>query len=187
MVFVVSLPIQALIALCIAMLNGFPVLFRQKRVGLGGAPFLMYKFRTMRVGSEREQKKLKGKNEAHGPVFKIHDDPRYTPIGRLLAHTGLDELPQLFNVLRGDMALFGPRPLPVAEAQKLTGWQKKRHAIKPGIISPWIVNGYHAQSFDAWMRSDITYIKEKNLRYDLSLAVQTVKLLARLMARELGI
>ncbi len=180
-----SVPLQLVIMVFIMITSGWPVFFVQKRAGKNGKAFVMYKFRTMRVGADTEQQTLRTRNEAYGPVFKIHDDPRYTPIGKFLAHTGLDEIPQLYNVLRGDMTLFGPRPLPVAEAAKLKAWQKKRHAIPPGIISPWIFNGYHKQSFDAWMKSDIAYIKDKSFWYDLRLAGRTVKLLLSLLAREL--
>jgi lipopolysaccharide/colanic/teichoic acid biosynthesis glycosyltransferase len=161
-----------------------PVFFRQKRVGLGGKPFTMYKFRTMRPGAEGEQKKYRKLNEANGPVFKIRNDPRFTQVGKFLAHTGLDELPQLVNVIRGDMAFIGPRPLPEAEARKLTSAQQKRHTIKPGIISPWVLDGYHRQTFDAWMKSDIEYSRKKSFLYDLTLAGRTIGFLASLFIRE---
>ncbi len=184
--FLLSLPLQIVIAFLLVATSGRPVLFMQRRIGKDAKPFTLYKFRTMKRGAHREQPQLMRRNEADGPVFKIHNDPRFTRVGRFLAHTGLDELPQLYNVLLGDMALFGPRPLPVAEAARLKGWQRKRHAIKPGIISPWIVNGYHAQSFDAWMKSDIAYIQKKSPWHDLVLAVRTMKLLARLLLREVA-
>ena len=182
---IISVPLQITVAILIAMTSGLPVFFSQKRAGKNGRPFVMYKFRSMRRSAEKEQKTLRSINEARGPVFKIHNDPRFTFLGKYLAHIGLDELPQLYNVLRGDMALFGPRPLPVSETATLTPWQNRRHAIKPGIISPWIVNGYHSQSFDAWMKSDIAYIREKSLWYDLRLACRTVKLLVSLSGRAL--
>jgi len=182
---VLSLPFMAVACLAIAFTSGFPFLFTQIRVGKKGQKFTLYKFRTMIRGADGQQKELTPLNEAHGPVFKIHNDPRYTRIGKFLAHTGLDELPQLFNVFLGDMAIIGPRPLPVAEAKKLKPWQRKRYEIKPGIISPWILEGYHTQTFDVWMKSDITYIKKKSFLYDLSLAGRTVSLLVRLFVREI--
>ncbi len=181
---IISLPMQIGIGLVIVLTSGFPVFFSQKRIGMNGKPFFLYKFRTMRRNAEQEQAALRKKNEAHGPVFKMLNDPRFTGVGKFLAHTGLDELPQLFNVLHGDMALFGPRPLPVSEAAKLTAWQRKRHTIRPGIISPWVVNGYHTQAFDAWMKSDIAYIKKKSWNYDMRLALRTIKFLCRLLLRE---
>jgi lipopolysaccharide/colanic/teichoic acid biosynthesis glycosyltransferase len=179
-----AIPALLLISFLLYIYQGPPVFFDQKRIGLHGKPFTLFKFRTMRAGAEEEQKKYQKLNEASGPVFKIRDDPRFTPVGKFLAHTGLDELPQLYNVLAGDMALIGPRPLPVAEAAKLTKEQRKRHAVKPGIISPWVLDGYHRQTFDAWMRSDIGYAKNKSFLYDLTLAGRTVVFLASLFIRE---
>jgi len=177
-------PILIFISLLLWVTQGHPIIFRQKRVGFGGRTFIMYKFRTMKHGAEQKQKELTPLNEAHGPVFKIHNDPRYTPVGKFLAHTGLDELPQFFNILHGDMAFIGPRPLPLSEAAKLTAWQKKRHSIKPGMISPWILEGYHKQPFDVWMKSDIAYIKRKSVPYDLRLAIWTIGFLLWLFIQE---
>lgn len=184
--FLLALPLQGIIAILLVISSGWPILYFQKRVGKDGRIFTMYKFRTMGNGAEKKQQELKKQNEANGPVFKIRDDPRYTPVGRFLSHTGLDELPQIINVLKGEMALIGPRPLPVAEFQKLKSWQKKRQTILPGIISPWVLNGYHRQSFDAWMKSDIAYAKEKNFWYDALLSYRTTLFLARLFLRELS-
>jgi len=183
--FLITLPFLGGVSLLVVLTSGCPIFFRQKRVGRDGKIFTMYKFRTMIPGAETMQKKLHVLNEANGPVFKLHNDPRYTRFGKFLAHTGLDELPQLYNVLRGDMALFGPRPLPIAEERKLKAWQKAREQIKPGIISPWILEGYHKQTFDAWMRSDIDYIKKKSFWYDAGLAGKTVVFLTTLFIREL--
>jgi lipopolysaccharide/colanic/teichoic acid biosynthesis glycosyltransferase len=178
-------PLCGVIALAILLDSGLPVIFRQKRTGRGNRPFIIYKFRTMRHKAEEKQKEVVLLNEADGPAFKIRDDPRFTRVGKFLAHTGLDELPQLFNVLRGDMAIIGPRPLPVAEARKLKHWQRARHGIKPGIISSWVLDGYHKQSFDAWMKSDIAYIQKKSFLYDLRLAGRTLVFLTRLFFREI--
>lgn len=178
-------PILFVVAVIIVITTGFPVLFRQKRIGKNGKPFIMHKFRTMRLGAEKEQATLSNRNQANGPVFKIKDDPRFTKVGKFLAHTGLDELPQLYNVLAGDMALIGPRPLPVEEAGKLKSWQKERQNIKPGIISPWILEGYHKQTFDAWMKSDIAYSKKKSFAYDLVLTGRTLVFMAGLFVREI--
>ena len=179
------LPLQVIIALLILVICSLPIIYIQKRVGKDGKPFVMYKFRTMMVEAEKLKNKYLPFNEADGPVFKIRNDPRFTKIGRFLSHTGLDELPQLFNVLKGDMALIGPRPLPVAEENKLKKWQKAREAIKPGIISPWILEGYHSKSFDEWMKRDVEYIKQKSLLYDLGLSVKAVKFLLGLFIREI--
>jgi len=115
-------PVITVISLLIFIVSGLPIFYAQKRVGLNGIPFMLYKFRTMHVGAEKLQVKLKAQNEAKGPVFKIRHDPRFTAIGGFLSHTGLDELPQIINIFLGHMAIVGPRPLPVAEV--------KRNAIK---------------------------------------------------------
>lgn len=180
-VFIISLPILLAIAVLVGIFSGFPIIFSQKRTGLNGIPFTMYKFRTMIIGAEKLQTKYKKLNIAGGPAFKIPDDPRFTKFGKILSHTGLDELPQLYNVLIGEMALFGPRPLPIPEAAKLNSWQKVRQKIKPGIISPWILNGYHKNTFENWMKSDIEYVKNKSLETDVQLFGRTVIYMARLI------
>ncbi|OGG30171.1 hypothetical protein A3A63_00860 [Candidatus Gottesmanbacteria bacterium RIFCSPLOWO2_01_FULL_46_9] len=178
--FIVNIPLCLIIALLVILDSGFPVLYRQKRVGKDNRVFTIYKFRTMGLGAEKKQHSLRYLNEANGPVFKIRDDPRFTRVGKFLAHTGLDELPQLVNVIKGDMALIGPRPLPVGEAKKLKPWQRTRHTIKPGIISPAIMTGTYHENFDAWMKSDIEYIKNKNIAYDFQMAVRSALFLASL-------
>lgn len=180
-----TLPLQVLISLLIFISSGSPILFKQKRVGEHGKIFTLIKFRTMVQNAEVVRTKLLHKNEAKGPVFKIHQDPRFTRIGRFLSHTGLDELPQLFNIIKGDMAILGPRPLPVAEAKKLLPWQQARHNTKPGIISPWIVNGYHSNSFEEWMRSDIVYAQQKSIIGDIFLLLRAGLFFIELLVKEL--
>lgn len=180
----ITLPFQLVFGLLIVATSGMPILFRQKRIGKDGKPFILYKFRTMRIGAEKEQKRFFKMNEADGPVFKIHNDPRFTKIGRFLSHTGLDELPQLYNVLLGDMAFIGPRPLPVFEERRLTPKQKERESVLPGIISPWIINGHHTNTFDAWMKSDVTYVKEKSPQHDIFLLFRAVLFMVELVGRE---
>jgi lipopolysaccharide/colanic/teichoic acid biosynthesis glycosyltransferase len=175
----------AFISLVLLVFQGLPLLFRQERVGKDGVIFVMYKFRTMIVGAHNRQRSLIKYNEAHGPVFKMHNDPRFTSLGKFLAHTGFDELPQFINIIKGDMALVGPRPLPVAEAKKLSSWQQKRHTVKPGIISPWIFEGYHNTSFEAWMRSDIAYIQRKTPWGDLRLFIRACVELVRFTVQAL--
>lgn len=182
---VAMLPLQFVIAALIMATSGPPILFRQQRVGRGGKAFMLYKFRTMTHGAEKRKKTLQHLNEADGPVFKIRNDPRFTTIGKFLSHAGLDELPQLWNVLRGEMALIGPRPLPVAEAKKLKPWQRERHRIKPGIISPAVFTGNYHTDFDAWIKSDIAYIRQKSVAHDLFLAGKSLVLLGRLLVREI--
>lgn len=185
LLIIITLPIQMVIAISIAITSGFPIIFRQVRMGKNNRPFIIYKFRTMVVGSEEKKTNLSSLNEAQKPVFKIHDDPRFTPIGKFLSHTGLDELPQLFNVIKGEMSLISPRPLPLSEAEGLQPWQQKRHMIKPGIISPWIFSGYHTTTFDAWMKSDIAYARSKNAKEDVALFFKSITFCIHLLVNEI--
>jgi lipopolysaccharide/colanic/teichoic acid biosynthesis glycosyltransferase len=182
---IVLLPVLVLLSLMLLVGEGWPIIFIQKRAGKNGVIFNLFKFRTMRVGAEKEQKKLMSLNEADGPVFKIHNDPRHTRMGRFLFHTGLDELPQMLNVLRGEMAIVGPRPLPVAEEARVDKkYQLARREVKPGLISPWIVNGHHKMSFDNWMKSDVEYVNRKKPIYDCYLLGKSAILVVRLIWRE---
>jgi lipopolysaccharide/colanic/teichoic acid biosynthesis glycosyltransferase len=183
--FLLSLPLQGAIMLVILLLDGTPVLFRQRRVGKDGKPFIMYKFRTMVNGAEKKQPMYVRLNESQGPAFKIHDDPRFTKVGKFLSHTGLDELPQLINVLEGTMSLIGPRPLPVSEAKKLKKWMKAREQMRPGIISPAILTGKYHENFDAWMKSDVSYVNQKDPFRDIRLFLKSFPFLAKLFLRSL--
>jgi len=127
----------------------------------------------MKVGAENDQKKYAHLNEADGPVFKIRNDPRFVGIGKSLARTGLDELPQLINVIKGEMSLVGPRPLPVYEAKKLTNAQKARELVKPGMTSSWVISGAHSLSFAEWMKLDRIYVEKASLLGDLSILLKT--------------
>ena len=184
-IVLLSLPLQILIALLIVLSSGSPVLFRQRRVCKDGRVFTMYKFRTMRKGAEHERDNLASQNESDGPTFKIHHDPRFTEVGKFLSHTGLDELPQLVNVLCGDMALIGPRPLPLSEAKLLKPWMRKRHRINPGMISPAIIDDAYHDDFVAWMKSDVAYARNKHMWGDVLLVFRFVPFMARMLLREL--
>jgi len=185
---IVLLPVFVFLSLVLLVGEGWPIFFIQKRIGKNGIIFWLIKFRTMKVGAEKEQDKWKYLNEADGPVFKIHNDPRHTGMGRFLFHTGLDELPQLLNILKGEMVIVGPRPLPVNEEAKIDKkYQLIRREVYPGLVSPWIVNGYHKMKFDNWMKSDIEYIRKKNLFYDGYLLLKSVFLVIRLICREVMI
>ena len=185
LLIVILSPLFILLSLLLLVSEGWPIFFIQRRTGKMGISFWMVKFRTMRVGAEKDQKKWQYLNEADGPVFKIHDDPRHTKIGRFFFHTGLDELPQLINILRGEMAVVGPRPLPVDEEAKICKkYQSIRREVKPGLVSPWIVDGYHQMEFENWMRSDVDYVKRKSLFYDGYLLGKSVFLVCRLISRE---
>ncbi len=166
-------PLMLLIALAICLTSGTPVLFRWQVVGENGRPFVGYKFRTMVVGADQIKEELLHLNEMNGgPVFKMKDDPRITPIGRFLRKYSLDELPQLWSVLKGDMSLVGPRPPLQYEYDQFTDWQKQKLAIKPGMTSLWQVKG-KPQDFEEWVRLDLEYIEHWSLWLDVKILVQT--------------
>ena len=175
--FIFALPLFAFLWVLMQLEDGGPLFFRQRRLGKDKKPFTIYKIRTMAVGAERLQGKYKGLNEAQTPVFKIHNDPRLTKLGKFLAHTGLDELPQLINVVKGEMKFVGPRPLPDYEAKKVPRKYWPRFSVYPGITSLWIVKGAHNLSFKRWMELDLEQIKTKNPLAHLAIAVGTVKII----------
>ena len=152
-----------------------PVLFVQERVGLNKRRFRLYKFRTMIPDAEQKMHEFEHLNEASGPVFKIKNDPRITSLGRILRKTSIDELPQLINVLRGDMSLVGPRPLPVRDYQGFDhDWVRRRFSVRPGITCLWQVNGRSSIQFDKWMELDMKYIDEWSLSLDLKILARTI-------------
>jgi len=151
-----------------------PVLFRQRRAGLGGRPFDFYKFRTMYIDAEQRKKDLLSQNEQSGPVFKMAADPRITRVGRFLRKASIDELPQLWNVLKGDMSLVGPRPPIVAEVAEYDRWQRRRLDIQGGLTCIWQVSGRSAIQFDDWVRLDLRYVETASLATDLGILVRTV-------------
>ncbi len=173
---ILLIPVFLTIAIIIRAGSKGPVFFRQERIGLRGRKFKLFKFRTMVVDAEEQLKKLQARNEADGPVFKIKDDPRITRVGRFLRKTGLDELPQLMNVVRGEMSLVGPRPPLEDEVNQYERWQLRRLSVKPGITCTWqIVPDRHDVSFEQWMELDLHYIDNWNLRKDMELFFKTVK------------
>lgn len=174
---IISSPLWILLAILIPIDSKGPFLFKQWRWGKGKRSFVMYKFRTMAEGAEKLKKRYVHLNEADGPVFKIWEDPRYTRIGRILAHSGLDELPQLINIIKGEMVFVGPRPLPLAEAKAVPKKYGVRFSVFPGITSLWIVKGAHDLSFRQWMELDLEYIQKRSLYLDLKVALLTIKLI----------
>jgi lipopolysaccharide/colanic/teichoic acid biosynthesis glycosyltransferase len=167
-------PLLAIIALAIKLTSPGPVIFKQRRAGIGGKPFQIYKFRTMCVDAEAKKQELKAQSEQDGPAFKIKADPRITKIGKILRETSLDELPQLWNVVKGDMSLVGPRPLPVDESDECDVWQRRRLDVTPGLTCIWQVKGRSRVTFDEWVRMDISYIRRRKLFHDLLILVQTI-------------
>lgn len=173
---ILLIPLFAFIALMIKIGSKGPVFFTQERIGLRGRKFKLIKFRTMVVNAEDQLDMLQARNEADGPVFKIKNDPRITPFGRFIRNTGMDELPQLINVLVGDMSLVGPRPPLEEEVKQYERWQLRRLSVKPGITCTWqIVPDRHDVSFEKWMELDLSYIDNWNLRKDLELFFKSVR------------
>lgn len=173
---ILLLPFFLIFAMIIKLESKGPVLFVQERIGLRGRTFKLYKFRTMVSGAEEQKRMLKALNEADGPVFKMKNDPRVTRFGRFLRNKGLDELPQLFNVIRGDMSLIGPRPPLEEEINQYERWQLQRLSVKPGITCTWqIIPNRHEVSFEEWMQLDMSYIENWNLFKDVRLFFKTVR------------
>jgi len=169
-----ALPLMGVIALAIKLDSPGPAVFRQLRVGKSGRQFWCYKFRSMRQGAEDERERLQAFNEADGPLFKIRDDPRRTRVGRWLRRTSLDELPQLYNVLRGEMSLVGPRPPLPEEVARYEAWQMRRLEVAPGMTGLWQVSGRSNLSFDEQCLLDIYYIENWSPFLDITILLRTV-------------
>jgi lipopolysaccharide/colanic/teichoic acid biosynthesis glycosyltransferase len=171
---ILLLPLFIIVSLAIKIESEGPVLFIQKRCGKDGRIFKMYKFRSMVCNAEEKLEDLMHMNEMSGPVFKIKNDPRITKVGNFIRRTSIDELPQLVNVLKGDMSLVGPRPPIDREVLKYTEYEKQRLLIKPGLTCYWQVSGRNGINFDEWVNLDIKYIVERNLWVDIKLILKTV-------------
>ena len=171
---VIISPILLVIALAIKVSSPGPVLFRQRRAGLNGRLFNMLKFRTMVQDAEKLRSELEDRNEMDGPVFKIKDDPRVTRLGRYLRRTSLDELPQVLNVLKGEMSLVGPRPPIPEEVAKYERWQRRRLSMKPGITCFWQISGRNQVNFEEWMEMDLKYIDNWSIKLDMQILLKTI-------------
>jgi len=166
-------PILLAVAIAIAVESPGPIIFRQLRVGKYNIPFTMYKFRSMRLDAESLRDKLLAINEMDGPVFKIRRDPRVTRVGNFIRRWSLDELPQLFNVFRGEMTLVGPRPLPVTEVAEMSENQMRRHSVKPGLTCIWQISGRNDISFDEWIQLDLIYVDNQSAMLDIEIFLRT--------------
>jgi exopolysaccharide biosynthesis polyprenyl glycosylphosphotransferase len=173
-VLVLGIPLWLLFAAAIKLDSRGPVLYVDRRVGVGEREFGMLKFRTMVSGAAERQDELEPSNEASGALFKIRDDPRVTRVGRLLRRFSLDELPQLWNVLRGEMSLVGPRPLPLRDYQRLEAWHRKRYLVLPGMTGLWQISGRSGLSFDDLVRLDFTYIENWSIWLDITILARTI-------------
>ncbi|MCB2306809.1 exopolysaccharide biosynthesis polyprenyl glycosylphosphotransferase [Clostridium estertheticum] len=170
-------PVMIIVAIWIKIDSKGPVFFAQSRVGRDGKKFMMYKFRSMCSDAECLLGKLKNENEMSGPMFKMKDDPRITKVGKFVRKTSIDELPQLFNILKGEMSLVGPRPSLPKEVVQFTSFQKRRLIAKPGLTCYWQVRGRSDISFEEWMEMDVEYIEERNTWIDIILIFKTVGVL----------
>ena len=174
LILIVVSPVLAVAAIAIRLEDRGPVIHRSRRVGVEEHEFTCFKLRTMRPGAEAEQEALESANEADGAIFKIREDPRVTRVGRLLRRLSIDELPQLWNVLRGEMSLVGPRPLPLRDYERLDDLHKKRYLVLPGLTGLWQVSGRSALSFDELVRLDFYYIETWSIWLDLTIMARTI-------------
>jgi exopolysaccharide biosynthesis polyprenyl glycosylphosphotransferase len=172
-------PVLGAIALMVKLTSRGPVFYRSIRPGLGGMPFACFKFRTMYHDADQRQSELEERNEAGGAIFKIRNDPRVTPVGRFLRRWSFDELPQLFNVIRGEMSLVGPRPLPQRDYERLEDWHRKRYLVLPGMTGLWQVSGRSELDFDELVRLDFLYLERWSVFLDLAILLRTIPAVIR--------
>ncbi|MEK7597033.1 MAG: sugar transferase [Patescibacteria group bacterium] len=184
-ILIIISPLLSLIFIIVKLTSKGPFIFKQKRWGREKKSFMIYKIRTMIEDAENQKSKVQNLNEADGPVFKIHNDPRYTKFGYFLAHSGLDELLQLVNIIKGEMAFIGPRPLPTEEAKKIPKKYDQRFSVLPGISSLWVTAGADHSNFDRWMKLDLKYVRNKSFLYDFLIFIKTIFLLAKLSLKSI--
>lgn len=170
-------PILLVVAILIKLESKGPAIFSQKRIGLNKKEFKMYKFRSMVQNAEELKEKLAKENEMSGPMFKMKNDPRVTKVGRFIRKTSIDELPQLINVLKGEMSLVGPRPSLPKEVSKFEPWMLKRLSVKPGLTCYWQVSGRNNIDFENWMKLDLQYVNDRSFWLDLKLIFKTARVL----------
>ena len=166
-------PVLIIVAIAIKLESEVPVLFSQDRVGKDGKTFKMYKMRSMVSNAEELKEKLLKQNEMSGPMFKMKDDPRITKVGKFIRKTSIDEIPQLINIIKGDMSLVGPRPSLPKEVAEFEPWMYERLVVKPGLTCYWQVMGRNNIDFEDWMKLDIKYVRERNLFLDMKLVIKT--------------
>ena len=174
---IVLSPLMLVVSILIKLESKGEVIFKQKRVGLNGKEFYMYKFRSMVINAEELKAELESQNEMSGPMFKIKDDPRITKIGKFIRKTSIDELPQLINVIKGDMSLVGPRPSLPKEVERFEPGMKERLEVKPGLTCIWQISGRNNIDFEDWMKLDIKYVRERSFTLDIKLILKTVLVL----------
>jgi exopolysaccharide biosynthesis polyprenyl glycosylphosphotransferase len=174
LISLLSLPLVAVAALAVRLESPGPAIFTQMRAGMNGRPFKIYKLRSMRVGAEEERKRLEALNEVEGPMFKIRNDPRVTRVGRIIRKLSIDEFPQFWNVLRGDMSIVGPRPALLSEVAEYDDWHRDRLRVKPGITGLWQISGRSELKFEEMVLLDVYYIDNWSLLEDVTIVLRTV-------------
>jgi exopolysaccharide biosynthesis polyprenyl glycosylphosphotransferase len=178
-ILLVMSPALIVSALLIRFTSRGPIFYRSIRPGLGGMPFSCFKFRTMYEDADTRQAELEERNEAGGAIFKMRNDPRVTPVGRFLRRWSLDELPQLLNVIRGEMSLVGPRPLPARDYERLEDWHRKRYLVLPGMTGLWQVSGRSELDFDELVRLDFLYLERWSVWLDMAIILRTIPAVLR--------
>ena len=176
---ILASPIMLVTAIAVKRCDGGPAIFAQERVGKNGVHFKMYKFRSMYMDAEERLSELQKFNQVNGPAFKMTNDPRITPVGRIIRKTSIDELPQLVNILKGNMSIVGPRPPLPREVAQYNDWDWGRLAVKPGLTCYWQISGRSDVSFEEWMRLDLKYVEEQGLWTDLKILLKTVVVVVR--------
>lgn len=166
-------PVLIVVSILIKLESDGPIIFSQDRIGYKGEKFKMYKFRSMVVNAEELKKKLAEQNEMSGPMFKMKNDPRVTKVGKFIRKTSIDELPQLINILKGEMSLVGPRPSLPKEVKEFEPWMMERLEVKPGLTCYWQVSGRNDIDFEDWMKLDIKYVRERSFWLDMKLIFKT--------------
>src|SRR5439155_12508468 len=174
LLLILTSPLLLVVAMLIKVSSRGPIVFSQERSGFHGRTFRMYKLRTMVADAEQRRDEVRHLNEMNGPVFRATDDPRLTRLGRFLRRYSVDELPQLVNVVKGEMSLVGPRPLVLYEASQIKGSQRRRLAMRPGLSGLWQVSGRNMVDFDEWVRMDLEYIDRWSLGLDLRILLKTI-------------
>jgi len=176
-------PLLVILYILVKFTSQGPFFFKQLRAGKNKKPFWIYKIRTMVENAEDLKEKIKHLNQADGPVFKVYDDPRFTKIGRFLAKIGIDELPQLINIAKGEMSFVGPRPLPLDEAKKIPKKYERRFSVLPGIFSSWVATGAFHNDFKKWMELDLKDVENKSFWYDLKIILRSLGFVLKLIIR----
>ncbi|OGK08467.1 hypothetical protein A2767_00895 [Candidatus Roizmanbacteria bacterium RIFCSPHIGHO2_01_FULL_35_10] len=185
LLFILVLPFILVLLILVTLTSPGSPIFVQKRSGKNFRPFFIYKIRTMQENAEKLKDGYSHLNQADGPVFKIYHDPRLTTFGKVLWKTGIDEILQLINIIKGDMSFVGPRPLPVDEAIKVPKKYNLRFTVKPGLTSLWIIRGAHKLTFKQWMESDLEYVNKKNFLLYMYIIVSTIFLILKWTVKEI--